>query len=262
MKGRILFCVFLLFRFCNCANEFDIFQGLQVEDIAISEVIVDITKYIKHYHKKTTVNIITVKQEGFEIEDYANDILMGLKTYNMLYRLEDYDKFQNIKKRRRVFNVVLVESYLMFERLTEKLTDGNYAFDGYYVYVLHDGTMLDVVKMLEILWSYFFYNVIVICEVDNVVNVVTFEPFSSTRCGVAHPVILNYYKNKSFLYDNVNYFPKKFENLFNCPIRIGGTKTRPCLLDKKLANGSYILTGIDAEIKKMIIIPNANIPIK
>ena len=242
MKGRTIFCVFLLFRLCHCAN------GSLVTNINIPEVVVDITKYTKVHHKKQTVNVITANEGGFEIEDYASDILMGLKDSKMLYRLEDYDKFQDIKQRKRVFNVVLVQSYDMFERLAYKLNGGDFVYEGFYVYVLHEGSMIDVVKMLEILWSHFFYNVIVIHEVDNVVNIVTFEPFSSSRCGVAHPVMLNYYINKTFLYDNVAYFPEKFKNLFNCPIRIGGAKTRPSLLKKQLANGSSVLTGIDAKL--------------
>ncbi|CAO1438208.1 unnamed protein product [Diamesa hyperborea] len=248
MKGRIVLYVFLLFRSCHCADEFANLHGLQVTNINIPEVVLEITKYAKVHHHKQTVNVIIVRQGGFVIEDYITDILMGLKNSNMFYRLEQYDKFQDIKQRRRRFNIVLVQSYGMFELLALKLNGGDLDFDGYYVYVLHDGTMLEVVKMLDILWSHFFYNVIVILEVDNVVNVVTFEPFSSTRCGVAHPVILNYYKNKTFLYDNVAYFPEKFKNLFNCPVRIGGSKTRPSLLKKQLANGSYILTGIDAKL--------------
>ena len=248
MKGRIILLVFFLFRSCHCANELAHFHGSQVTNIDISAAVVEITKYTKIHHKKQTVNVITVKQGGFAIEDYTTDILMGLKESNMLYRLEHYDKFQDIKQRRRVFNIVLVQTYDMFERLASKLFVGDFVFEGFYVYVLHHGTMLDVMKMMDILWRHFFYNVIIIHEVDNVVNVVAFEPFSSTRCGVAHPVILNYYSNKTFLYNNVAYFPEKFNNLFNCPIRVGGTKTRPSLLKTQLANGSYILTGIDAEL--------------
>ena len=138
----------------------------------------------------------------------------------------------------------------MFVKLADTLSGGDFLFEGFYVYVLYHGTMLDVGKMLEKLWSYYFYNVIVVLEVEKVVNVVSFELFSSSKCGVLQPIILNYYQNKTFLYVIRDFFPRKFKNLFNCPIRIAGIKTTPSLLEHRLANGSNIMTGIDWELMK------------
>lgn len=203
----------------------------------------------RDYGKRfSTLNLITVSFNNQSIlaDDYSWIILSHFTNGDFTLRLENYHKFWNIKNRRRFYNAYLVDSSGSFNNLLEQITHDRFNNDGYFMFVIINGSLANIPQIFQKLWMKFIYNVIVLIEDENSIKLLTFFPYFSNHCNDTKPFEINQFKNGSFKAHE--HFPKKFKNLFQCPIKIGAHSTPPSIISHNFDNGSLQLNGYDIEV--------------
>lgn len=81
--------------------------------------------------------------------------------------------------------------------------------------------------------------------------VYTYFPFTIYHCEAVAPVISNYYIHNSFQYD-VNFFPPKMNNLYQCPLRVSVCEDIPFMFLIPLEDGTTYMDGIDGIIFRVL----------
>lgn len=77
----------------------------------------------------------------------------------------------------------------------------------------------------------------------------TYMPFNQMgKCGDIRNIKVNQFDGKSMKWQTKNFFPKKFENLHQCPIKCGAFKLDPAIIVKHGSDGSDQLSGFDVDI--------------
>ena len=199
---------------------------------------------------RTTINLISSEKSVFK--DGALKLTKSLNA-TVAVRLEDIDKVQDIKKRKRFSNVFMIDTQDKFYDLVGQLSADQFNFDGYFLFVVTNSNFTELDKVLLSLWKVYIYNVMVIVQDDDdYISLVTFVPFKKKSCGNTTPVVVNQFINGSFVKSITNLFPKKFRNLYNCPIRIGAFEIPPAVLRKQHENGSFYFEGNDVELMNEI----------
>ncbi|CAO1429976.1 unnamed protein product [Diamesa hyperborea] len=219
----------------------------------VTQTVIAITKYLNLVYNRTTLNILTATEDLKDVSanDYATDILLELRGLKLLFRLEHYKKFQDIKKRKRFVNLILADSIASYYDLIRASSANDFDFDGFNIVHVENGTLEDVKKILKIMWNASIYNIIVLFEEKDVVSLMSFTPFTSSECRVSTPVIVNQMKDGKFLNSDV-FFRKKFKNLFNCGVKIAASESTPSLMGTKHSDGSYSLRGYDYELISLL----------
>ena len=200
---------------------------------------------LQYVKEQSIVNIIEVKEfNSTTTQDYISKIILLLiGKINICYRLEDSNHIQNLSRRRRFANVFLIDSFSSFKNLVHDLTELQFNFSGYFLFVIRMLTMSEVQEIFQILWNMQIGRANILLEDGDHISMMTFIPFNVKACNDVNPVIINTFINGSFL--NNNFFPKKFTNLFNCTIKIAAAETQPTIM-KNINDGS--LKGSDIEL--------------
>lgn len=196
----------------------------------------------------STLNLITVpfNNQSILANDYSWIILSHFTNGDFTLRLENYHKIWNIKNRRRFYNTFLVDSSGSLNKLLEQITHDRFNNDGYFMFVIINGSLANISQIFQKLWMKFIYNVIVLIEDENSIKLLTFFPYFSNHCNDTKPFEINQFKNGSFKAHE--HFPNKFKNLFECPIKVGAHSTPPSIISHNFANGSLQLNGYDIEL--------------
>ncbi|CAO1430001.1 unnamed protein product [Diamesa hyperborea] len=253
MKLSQLITIFVLFA-CTIISvgsvNFDLLeQTNDNEDHNLATVVFAIINQENNFNR-TTVNLISSERSVFK--DGALKLIKSLNA-SVAVRLEDIDNIQDIKKEKRFSNVFMIETQDKFYDLVEQLSADQFNFDGYFFFIVRNSNFTDLDRVLISLWKVYIYNVMVIIQDDDdCISLITFIPFKKKNCGNTTPVIVNQYKNGSFVKSITNLFPKKFRKLYNCPLRIGAFTIPPTVMRKKHENGSFYFDGNDVELMNEI----------
>jgi hypothetical protein len=91
------------------------------------------------------------------------------------------------------------------------------------------------------------YNVDVITASANNISLYTFKPFvNDFTCGNTKPMKINEFDANSMQWRLEQFFPKKFKNLYGCPLRVGTFEDISWLVTTKVENETES-TGIDVD---------------
>ena len=230
----------------NLFNQFNKSNNFDMSD-AISGVInSDLLK------RSSTVSLMWVRAnyEGFDTKDLITKSIPLLKLSRAV-RVEDVKNLQNMSNRRRIFSVIFIARFQSFLQIVEKMTKERFNFEGYYLIVLTKGYIPEIQNIFQQLWMKFIFNVnILLDEKSEFISLLTFMPFNGYNCGDTTPIKTNQFDKGSGKWEFEEFYPKKFKNLFKCPVRVGAFDTTPAVIKKTMKNGSYSLDGYDIELLK------------
>lgn len=175
-----------------------------------------------------------------------------------ILRLESIDKLTVLPgggTRRRRICIFILDSLQDFDATSKKLISTNFMMDGYFIFVLIDATQSDLQYIFKTCWKLGLPNVLVVYQKSNeTINVDSFVPFQPGKCRDTTPVtIVSIEKDHKINNKRVDYFPHKISNLYKCPIIIAtGFFGAPAVVIEERDNGSYVLSGRDISVMKVI----------
>jgi hypothetical protein len=164
-----------------------------------------------------------------------------------------------ITHRHRLYNVIFIDNFKSFLRLSRQMSASTFVIDGYYLMIFVEGPIPEMAQITKLLWSIFIYNVDFLVEAETGLSLLTFLPFSETncvdgkcekRCGDSTPVELHSFKgNRSFV---GSFYPDKMMNLYKCPIKVVTFNCPPMMMIHYNEDKKYALSGIDGEMLKVL----------
>lgn len=218
-------------------------------NLNLIEAVVEIVNLDYGKRFNTTLNLITVPfdNENVLTNDYLTSLISHFTNGDFNLRLGNYHNIWNIKNVRRYYSLFLVDSSESFNKLLEQISHDRFNNDGYFMFVIINGSLANIPQIFQKLWKKFIYNVLVLIEDENSIKLLTFFPYSSNHCNDTKPFEINQFKNGSLKAQH-EHFPDKFKNLFECPIKVGAHSTPPSIIRHKLSNQSFHLNGFDIEL--------------
>ncbi|KAG5681337.1 hypothetical protein PVAND_010782 [Polypedilum vanderplanki] len=201
---------------------------------------------ISSQKKVTALNfIIAFNNETIEKKygTLINDLIV--KSNNCVIYIEHADF---ISQRNRLFNVFIVDNFKSFNRIYSRISSDTFVIDGLYLIIFIENiSMSDIEQATRLLWDLFIYNVNFLLKDSGEINLITFMPFTKEmNCGNTRPKIINQYVNGSF-WSEVQYYPEKLTNLFQCPVKVV-TFNAPPMMMIKYSDDSFQLYGVDGEM--------------
>lgn len=221
-----------------------------------------VTEIIGNFYVRdtNTVNIYQAAQneKGMKRhEDMINEILYHMIGMDISVRIEDKDRLESGKKK-RVHNIVFIDSYESFLNFFESLSTDIFEYQGYYLIVLTTYTYEQYTIMTDIfkfLWNQYVINVNIIWKTaqnNNEAFMYTYFPFTNFYCGKSYPVQLNQYSFGRWLNNRSLIFPNKMLNLHECPLTAAIVQTGPFMKLINKADGTFQLDGIDGTVLRVI----------
>jgi hypothetical protein len=206
---------------------------------AVIEIVGEV--FVKKYR---TTNIYSTFEDldDCHLMDFKSELLSRNLNANHAFRLLNYTSIPKITSRLRVMNIILLDSLETFKRLYPKIVPEVFFFRGYYLFVLLKDNLIDNAKeIFSMMWKKQIFNVNAIYEAAGVITMSTFRPFKSESCYDISPVIVDEYVNGRFLNgnDSLHLFPKKFENLWKCDVRLVTLERCPAVCEEKNSNNLY-----------------------
>lgn len=187
-----------------------------------------------------TINIISASD--------SKDLLSALLIKSgdeAVVRLDGHRTIVNVKVRLEKHNIILLDGIHSFRALTSTAS----MYDGFYLFVLFNGTSCESKEIFDTLWKRNIYNVDVIFADNDQISVVTFQPFTAGyKCSNSQPVLVNKFHNGSFRNGIDLIFPNKFKDLQNCPIKVVTFEDTYAVQKATRSDGSFELTGFDIEL--------------
>lgn len=213
---------------------------------------------IQSFFTQHTHTVFLIKSSSLEnnqhLTDIINEVLYRMNS-EMSVMLEDSDDM-TVKWRRR-YNIIFVDSYEAFKSVYQKMTPYKFDYSGYYLIVLteYSTKQYKIMKLiLEDLWKIQITNSNIAVETrfnNSDVHFYTFFPFSELYCEKVLPVIATTYRNQIFTHDV--FYPKKFENLHNCTIKVATFNTAPfMMLETEVDGRSSITNGVEGNFINML----------
>lgn len=163
-------------------------------------------------------------------------------------RFESYKNIKTTARRKKKCNLVLLDGIESFELLNKKIIPEVFHFQGFYLFILVNGTFDEVEIIFTTLWEKNIFNVDVIYEDGDSVKVVTFMPFDGAVCGDTSPKLVEVFRNGSFSENADSLFPNKFSNLLNCSIHVATYEDHFTVMRKQSNDGTEELSGIDVDL--------------
>lgn len=157
---------------------------------------------------------------------------------------------KKLKDRRRTHVLILLSDYESFDKFQTQLTIQNIYPNGFYTIVLFSGNFTaEMERIFSVLWQKFIFNVNIIIENTETVEMFSFKPFQRDgKCGDTSAVKTNEFNAKSFRWENENFYPKKFHDLHNCTIKCGAFNLEPAIIIEQKENAAPSFSGFDVDI--------------
>lgn len=122
---------------------------------------------------------------------------------------------------------------------------------GKYLIVMRNIRRDRLEMIFSSLWrQHYIYNVNILAldEIDNVVRMFTFYPFSNDNCSNTNPININEFNNKTKKWTQGTVFPSKLRDFHNCPINAIVCDYGPSAQETIYPNGTKLINGSDVEI--------------
>lgn len=256
---KIFRLLFLLFAFCfEVATLAELLSLKNCSPlINNSSVLVNaLTSMLVHYLTKEAhiTNVINVQlhadKKDYKVEDFRNELLIrGSQDLKTIFRNEFSDKIVNLKKRKRINNLMIVENFNQFVEIYKKISSDQFWLNGIYVVAVLNGQILEIPEIFNLLWKIPIYNVFLLYHnPDGTVSVESFDPFGFQKCHKATPTLVNKFVNGTF----VNWFQlynRNTRNLYGCPIRVSlSSSSRPFVVVYNTEDGKQKFSGEDIQL--------------
>lgn len=110
-----------------------------------------------------------------------------------------------------------------------------------------------VFAVLQDCWSLYITNVIVLAtiEIKTRTAIYTYFPYTVYHCEAVAPIISNYFIHSAFLYE-IDFFPPKMNNLYQCPLYVATVEEIPYMFLIHQRNGQIYTDGIDGIIFRVL----------
>ena len=226
---KLLFIGLAIGNVTKVRSEIIVTEGFHDINVNLANAAAQIIK-VQYVKEQSIVNIIKVNElNSTTSQDYISSIFLLLNDSNNLsYRLEDSKHIQNLIARRRFANVFLIDSFASFKELVHGLTEIQFNFGGYFLFVIREMKISEVQEIFQALWKIDIGRANILLEDDDHISMITMIPFNLQACNDVSPVVINKFSNGSYM--NSNFFPRKFSNLFNCTLKIAAAETNPAIM--------------------------------
>lgn len=209
---------------------------------AIDKIVLN--NFLKGY---TTFNLIFCGESN----DLVEEILRRMEPQaDFVVRIELISKVQNIKGRRKRNNLIFLNSILDFWQLNEKIEPNIFHLRGRFLFILTRGSVEEIEEIFVALWKKNVFNVNVLIEMDNSIEIMTFLPYRGSRCGDTTPITVTRFRNGSFADEDI--YLDKFSNLQNCPVKISTYEDPPIVMRNQVENRTVELSGVDMDILSLL----------
>lgn len=207
-------------------------QFLSFENLEYSSIVQSITSLSLQSNKNHDIFIVkSINNDSNAFcNELINDIAMNLRS-NFKVLVEDSENLKELKKMKRNFIIIIVDSVANFVKLHKKMNNKMFQLSGFYVVLaINEYSRISVVHTFALLWKSLIFNVAFIhYDSDNIV-LLTFMPFSKERCNSVKPVKINDFNENTKQWESEDFFPPKFRNLQSCAIKVGTYETAPGLM--------------------------------
>lgn len=201
--------------------------------------------FISDFFEKKSSNVYIIKSRRSSTQ---TDILITqfMRSEKLSFQIEDSERVEKLRDRRRNSVILLIESFGMFEEINKCLTSERFDFDGFYLLVLVNGLMKETQAMLEVFWMKYISNVNVLFYNASTTQAGTIFPFNSGFCNDTSLKIIATFTNGAW--NSTDLFPKKFKNLQRCPFKVATFEFAPSIIKKTFPNGSFHVVGGEMEM--------------
>jgi hypothetical protein len=194
--------------------------------------------------KSTTISLINCDAEFIEK-------LVKIESLNYTFEIQNLTRAfhtRKVKVSSAIFNFRSLADFAKLSQLFNQQSTQGILFNGHFVVIFEDATISDMEQMFIRFWRIFVYNVDVITASANNISLYTFKPFvNDFACGNTKPMKINEFDINSMQWRSDQFFPKKFKNLHECPLQIGGNDNAPGYFSLKVKNQIFF-TGIDVDL--------------
>lgn len=194
-------------------------------------------------------------KDKYIVSDFTNELLSRIFIKSEIsVRLGKFEWLTKINEGRRRCLIFLIESFLGFLEIYSAISPINFRFNGFYIIVLTSGEIPEVEDIFKLLWKIKIFNVNIMFEgSSDAILVKTFLPFTIGNCNDTRPVLINEFRNGTFVNGVKKFYPRKMKNLNGCPIRVATSLVNESYFSvKPFPNGSFELSGRDFELVKLL----------
>lgn len=234
----------LCFHFINCQNISRIGNKEQSElSVAVTEVL--LTSFIGKYNN---FHIVTSVENGSL--QYARDLVTELilrARSKMSVQNEEYT-FVNVPldERKRYPVVVIIDTYESFIQFNTVLTYERFKLRRPFLFVFIKASILKKLnEIFKVLWRKFVVNANGIVATGDIAQMFTFTPFRQAKCSDSSALVINKFSNGKW--DNRKFYPKKFSNLFGCPLKFGAALNFPAVMQ----HNDGVIYGLEVNLLNM-----------
>lgn len=198
--------------------------------------------------RAVTINLILALSD--ETKRERSTLINNLVANCNVVYVEDVD---SITQRQRLYNVILIENYSYFLRLSRRLSSDNFVIDGIYLMLLVAGPIREMPDITRQLLGVFIHHVNFIVEAENGTSMITFWPYSHDKCNDSAPIatsVLEMSNKTSSRWST--FYPRKFSNLYQCPVKVVTFNCPPMMMIHYDEAKNFELSGPDGEMLKVL----------
>ena len=233
--GKLLVIFIVLFLALSAYSE--------VLESAMSKIISKV--YEQKTEKMRCIDFIN-RSESFEMK------IILAKIWSEIYlkvKIFDYLVKKQTKAGKVSFGIMIFDNQ---EAFLETFQNINFeSFDSRGLYVIIFTKEVDVSSVFSMLWKKSLFDANILMPLsENSIGLLGYHPFKDHHCGEATTIIINRYVNNTW--ENQIFFPKKFDNFHNCPIKVTAAEAVTAFYEVKYKNGTLEHKGSDVEMLKAL----------
>lgn len=236
----------IFFYFLNICESLKVDETPSIMCRAITEL-----PQIHDFKEISTFDVIF--QKNFESSDCLvsvitkNDLILTLTNSSKPFVITK----KNLHQRKKKFVQLFVDSKDSLKVALESMTPDQYDYHGFYSIILSQQSIDDLYAMFDLLWTSLIYNVNILVQMNDSVNVFTFYPFArGSQCHDTEPVKINQFTNDTW--KEKSFFPAKMQNFHRCKLKIVAYEYGPAAQRTLHPNGTITYNGSDIEILRGI----------
>lgn len=134
--------------------------------------------------------------------------------------------------------IIFIDSINDLEFLRESQKGNHLDRNGFYLIHCLNVSAIQRKDIFQLLSDLMIYNVNILMDDIDFLNLVTFFPFTNNNCNSIEPSTINRFSKNSKKWKNDKFFSMKFLNMHNCPIKLIGFARAMASENVTSANGT------------------------
>lgn len=223
---------------------------LMKEDTNLAESNIATTKMISKLieeSKKTSVYFVNFNSELLESFLRSHNLEIAVEVNNL-------KPIPKSKEQKISATILHLGSCGEFEEFYRQIRPEVFLNDGHFVIIYDNGNTQEIEQMFSKLWKLYIYNVDVLVPnavSPNLISVLTYMPFINESCDNTKIVRINDFNRTSMEWTTNDFYPKKFQQLYRCPLRFGCYDYPPSLIVTTSENGTKTFGGMAIDVANM-----------